>query len=345
MKLLPTGPRCARPTTALDTPRRSRRRAGRAAAAALAAMVLAARVLGATLAAGLVPGSAVAQPAAQPAAPPLRIGVEASYPPFSSLGPDGQLRGFDIDIANALCERLQRRCVFSITEFDALIPSLRARKIDAVVASMSVTPQRQKVVDFTRPYYQSAARLVARTDAPFDGTAGSLGGRRVGVQRNTIHDRWASERFPGATVVRYAKMDEVYLDLAAGRVDAVLDDAISIELGFLRTPPGRGFAARGPAYDDPATFGLGAGIAVRKGDAALLAALDQGLLDLRADGSYRRINDRYFGFDIWPGARRPGSNASAAPAAAPAAAPSAATPAAAAASGPLPRTTLPRQGP
>jgi arginine/ornithine transport system substrate-binding protein len=240
---------------------------------------------------------------AQAAAPaPLRVGVEAAYPPFSSLGPDGELRGFDIDIARALCERLRRPCRFVNTEFDALIPSLRARKIDLIVASMSVTPERQKVLDFTRPYYNSTNRIVARADAPFDGTPESLRGRRVGVQRNTIHDRWATERFPGATVVRYTKADEVFLDLAAGRIDAALADVISAELGFLRTPGGRGFALRGPAYDDPAIFGLGAGIGVRKGDTALLDALNQALLDLRADGTYKRLNDRYFAFDIWPGA-------------------------------------------
>ena len=98
----------------------------------------------------------------------LRIGVEGAYPPFSEIGTDGKLKGFDIDIAHALCERMKANCTLVQAEFDALIPGLRAKKIDAIVASMSITPERKKSVDFSDKYYQTPARMLARADAKFD---------------------------------------------------------------------------------------------------------------------------------------------------------------------------------
>jgi arginine/ornithine transport system substrate-binding protein len=236
----------------------------------------------------------------------LRIAVEGAYPPFSEIGTDGRIKGFDIDIADAVCAHLKLECVQVQTEFDAMIPALRARKFDAIVASMSITPERLKAVDFTRPYYDSDARIVARATAGFevgaDGPKPVAGGKplKLGVQRATIHDRWASDKFKGVEVVRYGKQDEVFLDLVAGRIDAALADGINIDQGFLKTPAGKGFALRGPAYVDPAYFGIGPGIAVRKGDKALVDKLDAALAAIMADGTYRRINERYFAFDVKP---------------------------------------------
>jgi arginine/ornithine transport system substrate-binding protein len=248
-----------------------------------------------------LPGTAAAQSGGK-----LRIAVEGAYPPFSELAPDGTIKGFDIDIANAVCAHLKLECVQVKTEFDAMIPALRAKKFDAIVASMSITPERLKAVDFSRHYYDSEARVVARANASFDigaeGPKPAAGGKplRLGVQRATIHDRYATDRFKGIELVRYGKQDEVFLDLVAGRIDAALADAIAIDQGFLKTPAGKGFALRGPAYTDPAYFGIGPGIAVRKGEDALKEKIDAALAAIMADGSYRRINDRYFGFDVMP---------------------------------------------
>lgn len=251
----------------------------------------------------LIPAMVIAATLAQPAAAqvpnPLRIAAEAAYPPFSELGPDGKLKGFDIDIALALCEKLKTTCQFGQIEFDAMIPALRAKKFDLIVASMSITPERQKVVDFSDKYYQTPARVVARADAPFDGTAAGLQGKKLGVQRNTIHDRYASTTFKGAQIVRYAKQDEVFLDLIAGRVDATLADSVALDQGFLKTNAGKGFAFKGPVYDDPAFFGVGAGIAMRKGDKGLRDAVNGAIAAIRADGSYKKLNDKYFSFDVY----------------------------------------------
>jgi arginine/ornithine transport system substrate-binding protein len=229
----------------------------------------------------------------------LRIGVEGAYPPFSEIGTDGKLKGFDIDIANALCERLKAQCEMVQAEFDALIPALRAKKIDAIVASMSITPERKKNVDFTVKYYQTPARMIARADAQLDVSPAGLKGRKIGVQRTTIHDRFATATFKQSEIVRYAKQDEVFLDMKAGRIDATLVDVVAGDDGFLKTPSGKGFAFHGPNYTDPAFFGDGAGIAVRKGDDKLRAALNDAIAALRADGGYKKIQGKYFGFDIY----------------------------------------------
>lgn len=235
--------------------------------------------------------------AAEPAT--LRIGVEGAYPPFSSLGTDGKLKGFDIDIANAVCTQLKVQCVLVQAEFDAMIPALRAKKFDAIVASMSITPERMKAVDFSDKYYSTPARLVMRIDSGIGATAEGLKGRKIGVQRTTIHDRFATATFKGSEIVRYGKQDEVFLDLVSGRIDATLVDSVAADQGFLKTPAGKGYGFRGPVYDDPAFFGVGAGIAVRKGDIALRDRINTALAAIRADGTYKRLADRYFDFDVY----------------------------------------------
>lgn len=229
----------------------------------------------------------------------LRIGVEGAYPPFSEVGPDGKLKGFDIDIANALCARMKVQCTLVQQDFDGMIPALSARKFDAIVASMSITPERQKSVLFTDKYYQTPARLVAKAGAAFEATPAALKGKRIGVQRSTIHDRYASDKFIGAEIVRYTKQDEVYLDLAAGRIDATLADSVATDVGFLKTPQGKGFAFFGPLYTEPSYFGIGAGIALRKSDAALAARFNDAIRAIRADGTYQQIAERYFNFDVY----------------------------------------------
>jgi arginine/ornithine transport system substrate-binding protein len=249
---------------------------------------------------------ALADPASAQAGGKLRIAVEGAYPPFSEIATDGKIKGFDIDIANAVCARMKVECVQVQAEFDAMIPALRAKKFDAIVASMSITPERLKAVDFSRHYYDSDARIVTRADAKFevgaDGPRPAAGGKplKLGVQRATIHDRYATDKLKGVELVRYGKQDEVFLDLVAGRIDAALADGIAIDLGFLKTPAGKGFALRGPAYIDPVYFGVGPGIAVRKGDKALVQKLDAALVAIMADGTYKSINDKYFAFDIMP---------------------------------------------
>jgi arginine/ornithine transport system substrate-binding protein len=229
----------------------------------------------------------------------VRLGVEGAYPPFSEIDKSGQLKGFDIDIANALCAQMKVECVFVQLAFDGMIPALNSRKIDAVIASMSITDERKKAVDFTDKYYKTPAQFVVKKGSTLEVTPTGLKGKRVGVQRSTIHDRFVGENFKSADIVRYTKQDEVFLDLASGRVDAAVLDMIAAQVGFLKTPQGKNFHFVGPVYDDPKYFGVGAGIALRKGDNSLREDFNKAIAAIRANGIYKKIQDVYFDFDVY----------------------------------------------
>jgi arginine/ornithine transport system substrate-binding protein len=254
---------------------------------------------GFVLALGLIFAMATPAAAQAPDWKKIRLGVEGAYPPFSSIAPDGKLVGFDIDIANALCAEMKAECTLVQQDFDGMIPGLMARKFDAVVASMSITDERKKSVDFTDKYYQTPARLVLKKGATLTLTPEGLKGKRIGVQRTTVHDRFATDTFKGAEIVRYAKQDDVFLDLAAGRIQATLVDSVAADSGFLKTPKGKEFAFFGPTYDDTKYFGVGAGIAIRKQDAALRDKFNAAIKAIRANGTYKKIQDKHFDFDVY----------------------------------------------
>jgi len=229
----------------------------------------------------------------------LRVGVEGAYPPFSWKEADGTLKGFDIDFAHEVCKRLGRECVLVEQEWDGMIPALLARKFDTIIASMSITEERKKKVDFTVKYYNTPAKLVAKKNPGFEGTAAGLDGKRLGVQRATTHQCSAEKLYPGAELVLYATQDEVWQDLASGRLDAQLSDSLQAYEGFLVLDVGQDFDFLGDALDDVECQGVGAGFAVRKEDSALRDALSKAIQDIRADGTYKAMNDKYFAVDIY----------------------------------------------
>ena len=229
----------------------------------------------------------------------LRVGVEGAYPPFSWKEADGTLKGFDIDFAHEVCKRLDRECVLVEQEWDGMIPALLARKFDTIIASMSITEERKKKVDFTVKYYTTPAKLVAKKNPGFEGTAAGLDGKRLGVQRATTHQCSAEKLYPGAELVLYATQDEVWQDLGSGRLDAQLSDSLQAYEGFLVLDVGQDFDFLGDALDDVECQGVGAGFAIRKEDSALRDALSKAIQDIRADGTYKVINDKYFAVDIY----------------------------------------------
>jgi len=234
-------------------------------------------------------------------AKPLRIGIEAAYPPFAFKTPEGQITGFDYDIGNALCEEMKVECKWTEQEFDGLIPALKVRKIDAILSSMTITDERKKSVDFTSKYYQTPIKLAMKAGTVLKDPLVDLKGKKVGVQRASIYDRFATEVYApaGIEVVRYSSQNEVFLDLASGRLDATLADSVNIDDGFLKTDAGKGFAFVGPDYTDPKYFGEGAGIAVRKGDKALADKISAAIATIRANGKYKAVQDKYFQFNVY----------------------------------------------
>lgn len=231
----------------------------------------------------------------------IRIGVEGAYPPFSEIGPDGKLKGFEIELVQAYCAEMKAQCTLVQQEFDGLIPALQSRKVDAIFASVSITADRQKVVAFSKPYYATPARLVAKAGAPLEPTAASLKGKKIGVQRGTTHEAYAAAHFKQSDLVRYATQDQVFLDLKSGRIDATLMDSPAADFGFLKKPEGKGFAfAGGPVLDDK-FFGVGTGVGLRKADEATLGAKFNAAIDaLQANGTFKKLAAKYFDYDISP---------------------------------------------
>lgn len=229
----------------------------------------------------------------------IRIGVEGAYPPFSKTEEDGSVTGFDIDIANALCAELKAECTLVKQDWDGIIPALLGRKFDAIIATMDITEERQKKVAFTQKYQHIPARFVAKKDVTYEGTDAFMKDKRVGVQRATTMDLYISDNFPSAEIKRYGSADEAYLDLKAGRLDYVMADSAAISDGLLAKEGGDQFEFVGPQLNDPKWFGYGAGIAIRKQDKDLAEQLNKAIDAIRADGTYKKIQDQYFTFDVY----------------------------------------------
>jgi arginine/ornithine transport system substrate-binding protein len=230
----------------------------------------------------------------------VRIGVEGAYPPFSYVTPEGELAGFDIDIAKALGAAMGVQVELVAQDWDGIIPALLAKKYDAIIASMSITEERKKKVAFTHKYYQTPAKFVCKKGAMTEFSKAAIKGKKVGVQRATIHDNYLTDNYGAdVEVVRYGTQDEAYLDLVAGRVDMLLADSVALSDGFLKKPEGQDYQFIGPDLTDPRWFGEGAGIAIRKEDKDLVEMFNKAIQKIRADGTYKKIQDKYFDFNVY----------------------------------------------
>lgn len=248
-------------------------------------------VKGAALAAMAMVGLSVAS---ADAAEKLRIGIEGDYAPFNTVDSKGNLGGFDYDIAQALCAKLKAECSFVKQDWDGMIPALNKRKFDAIVSSMSITEERLKAVDFTERYYTNKLQFIGKKGLPLDVTAEGLKGKTVGAQRATISGQWLEKNRPGADVKLYDTQGNAYLDLASGRLTAILADAF-VNYDWLQSDAGKGFEFKGePVFD-----GDFIGIALRKGDDKLRTRLNAAIKEIVADGTYAKINAKYFPFPIY----------------------------------------------
>ncbi len=227
----------------------------------------------------------------------VRFGIEGAYPPFSKTEADGSLSGFDVDMANALCAEMKVKCKIVPQDWDGIIPSLLARKYDAIIAAMSITEERKKKVDFTGKYALIPNKFIAKKGAELDFS--KLDGVKIGVQRATTHDKYLTDNYNNVKIVRYGSFDEAYLDLANGRIAAVLGDASALEAGVLNQKGGEAYEFVGPSLTDPEWFGEGFGIAVRKRDKELTKSLDAAILSLREKGIYQQIQAKYFNYDVY----------------------------------------------
>lgn len=237
--------------------------------------------------------------AAQAEAIRLRIGVYGQDPPKSFVDETGKLTGFDIDVARALCAQVRAQCELVPSDWSDLIPGLQERRFNAVVASMSITDARRKLIAFTRAYYNSPGRFVAREGRVRSVDREGIKGLKIGVRRGTTFDNYATDNFSGVSeIYRYSTQPDALLDLMLGRIDLILGDHITIDQNFLKMPQGQGFAFVGPPVADTRWFGYGNGVAVPKGDPGMLQIIDRAVADMQAKGALRRISERWFGYDV-----------------------------------------------
>lgn len=223
------------------------------------------------------------------AAETIRFAAEASYPPFEFMDANNQMQGFDIDLANAICKQMKATCTFTNQSFDSLIPSLKFKRIDAVISGMDITPERQKQVAFTAPYYDNSALFIAEKGKVAD--IASLKGKRVGMQNGSTHQKYLQEKHPEITPVPYDSYQNAILDLKNGRLDAVFGDTAVVNEWLKQNAT---LSAVGDKVTDPNYFGTGLGIAVRQNNAELLNQFNTALNQLKQDGTYKTIYSKWF---------------------------------------------------
>jgi octopine/nopaline transport system substrate-binding protein len=250
------------------------------------------------------------------------IGMEGAYEPWNLTDSSGKIVGFEVDLANDLCKRAGLECKVIAQDWDGMIPGLKAGKFDVIMDGMSITDERKKEIDFSKPYAASPGSFLAPKDSPLakapaagtlvnldkDAAAGdaaikgvqaALKGKTLGVQVSTTHANFASQYLKDvATVKEYKTTDDRDLDLKAGRIDAVLED-LPTNMATASKPDASELAIVGPKLIG-GVFGLGEGMGIRKSDADLTAKFDKALAAAIADGTVKKISEQWFKIDMTP---------------------------------------------
>jgi len=225
----------------------------------------------------------------------IRIATEGAYPPFNMKNTKGELIGFDVDIARALCAEMKADCEIVAQDWDGIIPGLLAKKYDAIIASMSITEERKRKVAFSERYYSNYLNFVAKKDSGLTISQSGLKGKNLGAQRATISAQHLEDNYrKTANVKVYDTQEAAFLDLKSGRLDAVLVDAYP-GYDWLSKPENSGYDFAGDSIDINDQIG----IAVRKGDKELVSKLNNAIKALLQNGTYDKINKEYFPFSIY----------------------------------------------
>lgn len=230
----------------------------------------------------------------------VRIAIEGAFPPFSYVDANKEMQGFDVDIANAVCAQAKLNCILVLQKWDDMIPGLLAKSYDAIVASMSITPERRKQIAFSVRYYNSPSTFIAAKESgivKIDPKA--LNGKRIGATTTTIQSVYLDKNYKNTSeIVMFATSDAAYEALAGGSIDAVLDDKLAVLDWLTNTKMGRCCHFVGGDLNDNEDFGEGAGIALRKEDTALRESFNLAIQGIQSNGVYDEINSKYFPFSI-----------------------------------------------
>ena len=248
----------------------------------------------------------------------VKIGTEGAYPPWNAKDESGKLIGFEVELANWLCIYMKADCTIVEQDWDGMIPGLIMRKYDAIMAGMSITGERMKVINFSQGYADEVAQLAVMKGSSLEGMdtpsginlslggsnvksalktlTGALAGKTVCVQTATIHQNFLESGDVGSVTVRtYKTQDEVNLDLAAGRCDAAL--AAAVAFTDYAEKSGKPVVLVGPTLSGGA-FGNGVGVGIRKDDTELLKAFNKAIDQARKSGKISELAIEWFSFDV-----------------------------------------------
>lgn len=215
----------------------------------------------------------------------LRIATEGAFPPYNYTNADGSLGGFDVDIANGICEKMQVKCEIKAQDWDGIIPGLKLGKYDAIIAAMSITAERQEQLDFSTPYYSSPVVFIAKKDSAFNPkNPADIENNIISSQRGTTSGDWLEKNYPKAKLQWQESINNAFLDLSAGRTAALLTDKFTA-LTWLQTEAGKDFEVKG----DEISFDDFVAVAIDKGNPELLKKINDAIEAMKADGTYDAI--------------------------------------------------------
>jgi len=215
----------------------------------------------------------------------LLVGTDATYPPFESKDDTGKLVGYDIDLMDAICDKLGVKCEYVVVPFDGIVSGLNSEKYDAIISSFTITPEREMVIDFSKPYYQASQSISVKLDRQGINSLTDLKGKKIGVQLGTTGELLA-KKVEGAEVVSFDNIGAAFIDLENGKLDAIINDKPTSQ---------RIIAFRGNAKIAGTDLSSeNYGIAVRKGEKRLLDAINNALTSLELSGKLDDLNKKWF---------------------------------------------------
>ncbi len=247
----------------------------------------------------------------------IRIATEGAYAPWNATDPSGKLVGFEPDLAVELCKRIKAECEIVAQDWDGMIPAIQQGKYDAIMAAMSITDERQKVITFAGPYGTEPSMFGTMKTSPltkvtFPGERfdlskddpkaaiaalnDALKGKTVGVQTSTIQANFMERLLPQVSVRTYDKLDNAGIDMAAGRIDAIFGDRSAVD-AIMKADAGKNMTLFGPAFSR-GVLGNGVGVGLRKADGDLKELFDKAIAEATKDGTIGKLSTQHFGFDI-----------------------------------------------
>jgi polar amino acid transport system substrate-binding protein len=226
----------------------------------------------------------------------VRIATEGAFPPFNFLD-NNEPQGFEIDLAKAFCEAMAVTCTFIVREWDGMVRGLLAKDYDAVMASLAITERRKARIAFSKRYYFIPPAFIGHKDADITGVSpAALAGKSIGTNAGSHHAAFLEAHYDKADVRSYGKLEEANLDLLTRRIDLVLGDKLALSR-FLKSREGACCRIVGEPIVDPAHYGEGVAVGLRKEDKDLKEMFNRAIDKVMADGTYDRIRAKYFHFD------------------------------------------------